>query len=79
MDQFAFDTDCDSLTPEDVRELRTALRASWDKLSTHNSPLTAEERAEETREMLARKLLRCASKGETNPARLITYALGSFV
>jgi hypothetical protein len=79
MDQFDIDSDCDSLTPEDVRELRSALRASWDKLSTHNSPLAAEARAEETREMLARKLLRCASKGETNPARLVIYALGSFV
>jgi hypothetical protein len=79
MNALDLDSDYECLTPDDVRELRSALRASWDKLSTHNSPLACEARAEETREMLARKLLRCASKGETNPARLITYALGSFV
>jgi len=59
--------------------LRIALRASWDMLTTHRSPLVAESRREETREMLARKLLRCAAKGETNPKRLVTYALGSVV
>lgn len=69
--------DYDSLTPDEVRALRTALRKSWDVLTTHHSPLVAESRSEETREMLARKLLRCASKGEINSKRLVTYALGS--
>ena len=79
MTELDFECDCDSLTPDEVRELRMALRASWDLLTMHHSPLVAESRREETREMLARKLLRCASRGETNPKRLVTYALGSFV
>jgi hypothetical protein len=78
-DLFDSDIEYDSLTPDDVRELRHALQESWDVLSRHRSPLAAEARRDETREMLARKLLRCASKGETHPARLVTYALGSFV
>jgi hypothetical protein len=78
MTEFDSESDYDSLTPDEVRELRTALRTSWETLTTHRSPLVAESRREETREMLARKLLRCASKGETNPKRLVTYALGSF-
>jgi len=73
-----FGEDLDVYSPETVRDLRIALRSSWDFLCTHKSPLVLESREEETREMLARRLLKCAANGETNKSRLVTYALGSF-
>jgi hypothetical protein len=74
-----FGDDLDVYSPEAVRDLRTALRSSWDLLCTYQSPLVSESRREETREMLARRLLKCAAAGETNTARLVTYAVGSVV
>ena len=65
-------------TPQTVRDMRIALRSSWDVLCTYHSPLASESRRDETREMLARRLLKCAATGETNKGRLVTYALGSF-
>jgi len=63
-------------TPDTVRDLRVALNSSWDLLRTRHSPLAADSRRDETREMLAQRLLRCAAAGETNKTRLVTYALG---
>ncbi len=69
----------DAFTPLAVRDLRIALEASWQVLNKVQSPIAVESRREETREMLARRLLKCAAKGETNRARLVTYALGSLI
>jgi hypothetical protein len=66
-------------TPETVRDLRIALRSSWDVLREHHSPLASERRRDTTQELLARRLLKCAARGETNRARLVTYAIGSLV
>lgn len=66
-------------TPGTVRDMRVALRSSWDVLCQHQSPLASDSRRDETREMLARRLLKCAATGETNKSRLVTYALGSLV
>ena len=65
-------------TPQTVLDMRIALRSSWDVLCTYHSPLVSESRRDDTREMLARRLLKCAATGETNKGRLVTYALGSF-
>ena len=66
-------------SPETVRDLRTALRSSWDVLRAYQSPLASDDRRDETRAILARRLLKCAATGETNNARLVTYALEPFV
>jgi hypothetical protein len=66
-------------TPETVRDLRIALNSSWDVLCMRHSPLATHSRRHETREILAQRLLRCAAAGETNTARLVTYALGPLV
>jgi hypothetical protein len=77
---WAFEQDGDeALTPLIVRDLRAALETSWEVLHTVQSPGTIESRREETRELLARRLLKCAANGETNRARLATYAIGSLV
>lgn len=65
-------------SPQIVGEMRVALRSSWDVLCSYHSPLASESRRDQTREMLARRLLKCAATGETNKGRLVTYALGSF-
>jgi hypothetical protein len=69
----------EALSPLLVRDLRAALEASWDVLATVQSPSATESRREETRELLARRLLKCAASGETNKNRLVTYAIGSIV
>jgi hypothetical protein len=66
-------------TPETVRDLRIALRSSWDVLCTHHSAFASETRRDATQELLARRLLKCAAAGETNKSRLVTYALGTFI
>lgn len=66
-------------TPDAVRDLRIALRSSWDVLRAHHSPHAAMSRRDATQEILAQRLLKCAAGGETNRARLVTYALGPFV
>jgi hypothetical protein len=69
----------EAFTPLIVRDLRAALETSWEVLHTVQSPIAVESCREETRELLARRLLKCAAKGETNMARLVTYAIGSLV
>jgi hypothetical protein len=69
----------EALSPLLVRDLRVALEASWLLLAMVGSPSALESRREETREMLARRLLKCARAGETNKNRLVTYAVGSIV
>jgi hypothetical protein len=69
----------EAFTPLIVRDLRTALETSWEVLHNDQSPIAVESRREETRELLARRLLKCAANGETNVARLVTYAIGSLV
>lgn len=69
----------EAYSPATVRELRAAFQVSWDVLSMHRDSLVNEWRREQTREALARRLLKCAADGETNPSRLVTYALGPFV
>jgi hypothetical protein len=66
-------------TPLAVRDLRIALEASFDVLARIDDPATFQSRREETRERLARRLLKHAASGETNKGRLVTYALGSLV
>ena len=68
-----------AFSPLLVRDLRAALETSWGLLSTVGNPSALESRREETREMLARRLLKCAAAGETNKNRLVTYAVGSVV
>ena len=69
----------EAFSPLLVRDLRAALEASWGLLATVGSPSALESRREETRELLARRLLKCARGGETNKNRLVTYAVGSIV
>jgi hypothetical protein len=69
----------EAFTPLAVRDLRAALEASWNVLNLVQSPNATESRREETRELLARRLLKCAASGETNKNRLVTYAIGSIV
>ena len=71
--------DLEVYTPETVRDLRIALRSSWDVLCERHSPFASETRRDATREILAQRLLKCAAAGETNKTRLVTYALGSLV
>lgn len=66
-------------SPETVRDLRIALRVSWDALRAHRSPLVSDMHRDETRAILARRLLKCAASGETSNVRLVTYALEPFV
>jgi len=66
-------------SPDIVRDLRVALRSSWDVLRAYQSPLASDDRRDETRAILARRLLKCAATGETNSARLVSYALAPFV
>jgi len=69
----------EAFSPLLVRDLRDALETSWDVLNMVQSPIATESRREETRELLARRLLKCAASGETNKNRLVTYAIGSIV
>jgi len=69
----------EAFSPLLVRDLRAALEASWGLLAMVGSPSALESRREETRELLARRLLKCARAGETNKNRLVTYAVGSVV
>ena len=66
-------------SPAVVRDLRIALRTSWQMLNQSDHPLVSTTQSDHGKAVLARRLLKCAASGETNPSRLVLYALGPYV
>ncbi|MGH6672056.1 MAG: hypothetical protein ACRECV_08805 [Xanthobacteraceae bacterium] len=61
--------------PETTAILSAALDAAWDTVVKSGSPLASAERAEETRDLLARSIIADAEKGERDTQRLTDNAL----
>jgi hypothetical protein len=64
----AFDSDTAAL-------LASAFDTAWNALKKSGSPLAADDRAASTRDLLARRIIEMARKGEQDPQRLVDDAL----
>jgi hypothetical protein len=61
--------------PDTVALLSSAFDKAWDKLKTSGSSLTADDQALSTRELLAKRIVERALKGERDERRLMDDAL----
>ncbi|MGA8413416.1 MAG: hypothetical protein WB756_16785 [Xanthobacteraceae bacterium] len=59
--------------------LASAFDAAWLSLQVSDSPLAADSRAIETRDLLAQRVIEAAQRGERDKRRLVAEALGQFV
>ena len=59
--------------------LASAFDAAWLSLQVSDSPLAADSRSIETRELLAQRIIEIARRGERDKRRLVAEALGQFV
>jgi hypothetical protein len=55
--------------------LASAFDAAWLSLQVSNSPLAADDRATETRDKLAQRIIEIAGRGERDKRRLVDGAL----
>jgi hypothetical protein len=60
---------------EDTELLGAAFEAAWEKLNTAGSALAEGSEAALTRELLAKRIIEMAKRGERNPDRLVENAL----
>ena len=60
---------------EDTELLGAAFEAAWEKLKTAGSALAEGAEAALTRELLAKRIIEIAKRGERNPGRLVENAL----
>jgi hypothetical protein len=60
---------------EDTELLGAAFEAAWEKLNTAGSALAEGSEAALTRELLAKRIIELAKRGERNPDRLAEMAL----
>ena len=60
---------------EDTELLGAAFEAAWEKLNTAGSALAEGSEAALTRELLAKRIIEMAKRGERNPDRLVEIAL----
>ena len=58
--------------------LASAFDAAWLSLQISNSPVAADDRAAETRGLLAQRLIEVAQRGERDKRRLVNEALAQF-
>jgi hypothetical protein len=58
--------------------LASAFDAAWLSLQISNNPVAADDRAAETRELLARGIIENAERGERDKRRLVDEALAQF-
>ena len=58
--------------------LASAFDAAWLSLQISNSPMAADNRATETRDLLAQRLVEVAQRGERDKRRLVNEALAQF-
>jgi hypothetical protein len=59
--------------------LASAFDAAWLSLQISNSPVAADDRATETRDLLAQRIIEVAQRGERDKRRLVEDALDQFV
>jgi hypothetical protein len=60
---------------EDTQLLGAAFEAAWEKLNAAGSALAEGSEAALTRELLAKRIIELAKRGERNPDRLVEIAL----
>src|SRR5262245_52005330 len=60
---------------ETTELLGAAFEAAWEKLNTSGSALAEGSEAALTRELLAKRIIELAKRGERNPDRLVENAL----
>jgi len=60
---------------ETTQLLGAAFEAAWEKVKTTGNGLAAESEAALTRELLAKRIIDIAKRGERNPDRLVENAL----
>jgi len=58
--------------------LASAFDAAWLSLQISNNPVAADDRAAETRGLLAQRLIEVAQRGERDKRRLVSEALAQF-
>ena len=58
--------------------LASAFDAAWLSLQVSNSPVAADDRATETRDLLAQRIIEVAQRGERDKRRLVDEALAQF-
>jgi len=58
--------------------LASAFDAAWLSLQTSGSPFAADDRASQTRDLLARRIIEIAQRGERDKRRLVEEALARF-
>jgi hypothetical protein len=61
--------------PESIRVLETAFDAAWKTVNSSGSDLAVDGRAASTRELLAKRIIEMAERGESDPRRLVDDAL----
>jgi hypothetical protein len=61
--------------PETAEVLSVAFEEAWQSLKAAGDPLTAESRAEETRALLAKRIIELAQRGERDAGRLREEAI----
>ena len=59
--------------------LASAFDAAWLSLQTSGSPFAADDRASQTRDLLAQRIIEIAQRGERDKRRLVEEALARFV
>ena len=64
---------------ETTQLLGAAFEAAWEKVKTAGSTLAEESEAASTRELLAKRIIEMAKRGERNPNRLVESALDHLV
>jgi len=60
---------------ETTQLLGAAFEAAWEKVTTAGSTLAEDSQAALTRELLAKRIIEMAKRGERNPDRLVEGAL----
>ena len=58
--------------------LASAFDTAWLSLQVSNSPVAADDRATETRDLLAQRIIEVAQRGERDKRRLVDEALAQF-
>ena len=58
--------------------LASAFDAAWLSLQTSGSPFAADDRASQTRDLLAQRIIEIAQRGERDKRRLVEEALARF-
>lgn len=61
--------------PDTITLLASAFETAWETVKKSGSPLADDEHAASTREVLAKRIIAMAKKGERDPQRLVDDAL----